>query len=585
MRARASVAQASPLSRFNTRRRDVAASPKPKLQRPDLHLRRLTSRVSELTRRRQLDQVFEEVRAVKRRYGKLNTIVMNAVMEACVHCGNVDAAVELFDEMSRPDGCGVDKITFSTLLKGLGKAGRIDEAFQILESVERGNASGKPKLSSELIYGLLNALLESGDMRRANGLLARYRVLLREEGHSILLYNLLIKGYTNTDFPLGALAVRDEILRQGLKPDKLTYNTLILSCVKSGRMDVAMGLLSEMKEEAKKTNNADLFPDTITYTTLLQGFRCAKDLPSVMKTVMEMKSSPNLVHDRVAYTAIVDAFLGCDSTKDALCIFGEIIKLAGAKPSLRPKPHLFLSMMRKFAAEGDFKMVERLHRRILPDSSGFISAAAHREAEELLMEAAANSNRVDLAQQILSSIVRRGRWSSWASRGGMAALRVEALTGFADSSPIFRPQILSQISLDDPIEKHMIPFEEAKPLRSSSILRNVAMRFYRDSAVPVVDDWGSCVGIVHRADCCELDAPISAAMAGPPPLVDASTSTGRVVDLLLQKKCEMVVVVTGGGSKPAGIFTRLQILPPVPAAPRVHHTALFDSARFSPSDG
>lgn len=119
-------------------------------------------------------------------------------------------------------------------------------------------------------------------MRRANGLLARYRLVLREEGNSILLYNLLMKvhvytclffivcqlqcidlpqavinlsnififqGYTHTEFPLGALAVRDEVLRNGLKPDKLTYNTLIFACVKSGRMDAAFRLFSEMKVE------------------------------------------------------------------------------------------------------------------------------------------------------------------------------------------------------------------------------------------------------------------------------------------------------------------------------------------------
>lgn len=47
-------------------------------------------------------------------------------------------------------------------MKGLGKARRIDEAFQVLESVERGTAVGRPKLSAPLIYGLLNALVEAG---------------------------------------------------------------------------------------------------------------------------------------------------------------------------------------------------------------------------------------------------------------------------------------------------------------------------------------------------------------------------------------------------------------------------------------
>lgn len=47
-------------------------------------------------------------------------------------------------------------------LKGLGEAGRIDEAFQLLESVEQGSAVGRPKLSAPLIFGLLNALVQTG---------------------------------------------------------------------------------------------------------------------------------------------------------------------------------------------------------------------------------------------------------------------------------------------------------------------------------------------------------------------------------------------------------------------------------------
>lgn len=44
----------------------------------------------------------------------------------------------------------------------MGDARRIDEAFQVLESVEQGSAVGSPQLSVALICGLLNALIESG---------------------------------------------------------------------------------------------------------------------------------------------------------------------------------------------------------------------------------------------------------------------------------------------------------------------------------------------------------------------------------------------------------------------------------------
>lgn len=44
---------------------------------------------------------------------------MNAVTEACVHCHDIESALRVFAEMSEPEGCGVDDVTYGTLLKVL----------------------------------------------------------------------------------------------------------------------------------------------------------------------------------------------------------------------------------------------------------------------------------------------------------------------------------------------------------------------------------------------------------------------------------------------------------------------------------
>ena len=62
-------------------------------------------------------KVFEEIELAKSKFGGLNTIVMNAVLEACVHCGDVDSALKLFDEMSKSRSCRVDNVSYGTLLK------------------------------------------------------------------------------------------------------------------------------------------------------------------------------------------------------------------------------------------------------------------------------------------------------------------------------------------------------------------------------------------------------------------------------------------------------------------------------------
>lgn len=47
----------------------------------------------------------------------------------------------------------------------------------------------------------------------------------------------------------------------------------------------------------------------------------------------------------------------------------------------------------------------------------------------------------------------------------------------------------------------MLPFDQASPLQATLQLKQVVMRLFKDSVVPIIDERGGCVGILHREDC------------------------------------------------------------------------------------
>lgn len=56
-----------------------------------------------------------------------------------------------------------------------------------------------------------------------------------------------LQGYSRSTNPLDALKLREDMTRLGLQPQKITFNSLILACVRGGDLKEALQLLKEMK--------------------------------------------------------------------------------------------------------------------------------------------------------------------------------------------------------------------------------------------------------------------------------------------------------------------------------------------------
>ncbi|CAI5460563.1 unnamed protein product [Closterium sp. Yama58-4] len=585
--------------------------------------RMLTRRIVELGKRRQLDQVFQLLDDAKRSKKAVNMITMNAAMAACVNCGDIDRALDLFDDMTADGGTGVDSITYGTLLKGLGRAKRLDDAFEVLEAMEDGTAPGRPELTAVHLNTLVNACADAGDARRAMSVVQRYkRAFSGAIGPSAFTYNLLLKGYARSDNPLEALSVAEEMHLQGLQWERVTFNCLILACVRAGDMDRALDLLQDMKAEALRRGDDDVLPDAVTYTTIIKGLSEDGDIDALRDVVADMKrascvrspagpsqphclallaaegpsgvaaveegvssagssatsssssggsavadgsstgsgggaSSNPLVMDRVAYTAIIDAFIAVGSPEDALQCMAELEELGRTDRSMRPRAHVFLSLMRSLAAAGDLPSTQQLAARLVRDAGGRVWPEERAEAAELVLEAATRASEMGVAARLLDQMeAMHGHQLRMSLRGMQAVVQLMAATGagFERFTPI---GIRQELSLRDTVQSVMVPLadvEVAHPDQSLAELRSARPDLMPADVIPVINGADECVGVLrvpsHAMDPATL---VSHLMLPPPPSLSCLSTVSEAALLLSSRRTPLAAVVAGSARMRYGL--------------------------------
>ncbi|XP_026657024.1 pentatricopeptide repeat-containing protein At1g02060, chloroplastic [Phoenix dactylifera] len=187
----------------------------------------------------------------------------NSLLAALLRRGRTRAARSLFDEMLhrapavRPDAC-----TFNTLIRGLCLNSMPAEAFRLFREMPRHGC--QPDL---VTYNtLLDGLCRAGELHAARGLLDAMRTKSSDLAPNVVSYTTLIRGYCGRLLPAEAVGVFEQMVAVGVKPNRITYNTLIQGLCEAKRMDLG----KEILEQGNGANGDSTFrPDTCTFNILI----------------------------------------------------------------------------------------------------------------------------------------------------------------------------------------------------------------------------------------------------------------------------------------------------------------------------
>uniref|UniRef100_A0A1D1Y668 Pentatricopeptide repeat-containing protein At5g46100 n=1 Tax=Anthurium amnicola TaxID=1678845 RepID=A0A1D1Y668_9ARAE len=169
----------------------------------------------------------------------------------------IGSALKVFEQMPER-GCCPDAYTYSTLISGLCKLGKVEDAVVLFKEMGEKGCSPTVVTYSALIHGLCL----SGRLDEAVEMFAAMR---RESVEpNVVTYSSLMDGLCKGGRSLEAMSLLEQMVGHRVQPNTVTYSTLIDGLCKERRLQEAMTILDRMKLQGRK-------PDAGLNSKLIMG--------------------------------------------------------------------------------------------------------------------------------------------------------------------------------------------------------------------------------------------------------------------------------------------------------------------------
>ncbi|KAJ6688098.1 hypothetical protein OIU74_016742 [Salix koriyanagi] len=114
-----------------------------------------------------------------------------------------------------------------------------------------------------------------------------------------------------------ALEMLKEMVKRGLTPNLISYNTMLKGYFRAGQINEAWNFFLEMKKR-------DCEIDVVTYTTVIHGFGVAGEIKRAQK-VFDTMVKKGVLPSVATYNAFIQVLCKKDSVDNAIVIFEEMV--------------------------------------------------------------------------------------------------------------------------------------------------------------------------------------------------------------------------------------------------------------------
>merc|ERR1740117_2479372 len=164
-------------------------------------------------------------------------VTYSTIVKGFCNSGCLDRSLELVKEMCASGKFVPDEVMYNSLLDGCAREQRPDDALKLFDEMKK---SGVPP--SNYTLSMLVKLM--GRCRRLNQAFSLIEEITSEYNLkvNIQVYTCLITACFNNRQAFKAIALHEQIIKEGLQPDQMTYSVLVQGCLKAGLVDKAVQL-------------------------------------------------------------------------------------------------------------------------------------------------------------------------------------------------------------------------------------------------------------------------------------------------------------------------------------------------------
>lgn len=207
-----------------------------------------------------------------------------------------------------------DVVAYNTLIKGYASAGRLSDAFGLLESMKSCGVT-----PTAVTFGtLMDACIDSGLMDEA--LKVFQQVISSNVEMNAVLFTTLIKGFVKAGRVKEALEIFSTMLEQGVEPDVVTFSTLIVALCDQGDLEGAIVLFGKCKHV-----------DQVVFNNLLNGCALCKNFSLGEKLLQDM-SRAGIQPTANTATVVLKLYASCKGVQETLVYFENMKSLLGIAP-------------------------------------------------------------------------------------------------------------------------------------------------------------------------------------------------------------------------------------------------------------